>query len=232
MSNINIPWGELMKYRNSQEVGSIYNYPVFKHEFPLIISEIGNKDKVIDFGCGDSKIYNQALLPSGYEGIFVGIDPDPDLLAVSTFPIYATVQEFKEQNFKVREFDTLLMLNSAEHLSAEELYMTLKELNPYIDGKLIIMTPNPKCFDYLFGDPQHKTFYDYQYLYGLFKHFDFPNIKILRGKGIYQIREEAYKQDQRQTHLMEMNDLQRKVSIAFDLDWYGNLLVIGERSVD
>jgi len=226
----NIPWGEIMKYRNNNELKSIYEYPVFIHEYPIIYSEMKNDYKILDVGCGEGKFYNEWLLPNGFNGIYIGIDIDPTLPSIVNFPLYSSIKEFKKAGFNIRSFDMLLMLNFPEHLGFEEFYSTVKILNPYIDSDFVIMTPNPRCFDYMFDDPQHKTFFAYEPLYGIMKLFDFPNINIWRGKGLYQIREEQFKKNNNLTHLMEMNEFQRRICIAMGLDWYGNLLVLGERN--
>lgn len=224
------PYKEIMKYHNHPEMKMIYDYPTFVDEYTMISSIVMSETKILDFGCGTGKFYNEKLLPSGFMGEYVGIDPDPSLKSIVNFKLYSSIEEFLDAGYNLRYFDMLIMLNSAEHLSLEELYNALKKLNPYIDGNLIIMTPNSKCLDYLFADPTHITFYAYDVLYGIFKHFSFDEIQIWRGKGIYQIREAALKDDPNQIHLREMNEFQRRVCLAMGLDWYGNILLIGERS--
>jgi len=228
---MNIPYGELMKYRGSIEIKPIYDYPVFQHEYAIIQSMIMRNTNILDFGCGTGKVYNEALLPNGYSGLYVGIDNDPTLKTRVNFPLYDSVDEIIE-NYGLREFDMIFMLNALEHMKVEESYEILTKLNPYIDANILIMTPNSKCFDYMFVDPQHTTFYSHEFLYGLLKHLGFDGIQIWRGKGIYPQREAEFKNNNGLIHFKEMNEFQRKVCLSMSLDWYGNLLVIGERNYE
>lgn len=224
------PYGELMKYRH--KLMPIYEYPTFISEYALIGSKMGRGYKVLDFGCGEGKIYNEYLMPLGLDIEYVGIDPDPYLSSRMNFKVFKDVNEFEEENWPARRFDGLLMLNVLEHLSLDEAYDTLTRLNPYIDGNIFIMTPNPQCFDYMFADPEHKTFYTYEFLYGLLMHLDFENIEIWRGKGIYQMREQEFKKNPGLIHLKEMNEFQHKVCLSMGLDWMANLMAVGSRSND
>jgi len=225
---MNIPYGELMKYRNHPETAPIYSYPIFT-DHRVVIQSIMMKDtNIIDLGCGKGDFYNQVLLPSGYKGEYVGIDPDPSLGDVG-FPVFKSIDEFLDAGYRLAHFDVLMMLNLAEHLTPEELYEYVYKLNPYVDGNIVILTPNAKCFDYMFVDPQHKRFYSHEFLYGFCKHFGFENINMWRGQGYHQIRENVYNQDSTKTDLMDMNKMQRQVCLAMGLDWYGNLMLIGER---
>ncbi len=224
------PYGELMRYRH--KLPPIYEFPTFISEYALIGSKMGRGYKVLDFGCGEGKVYNEYLISLGLDIEYVGIDPDPHLGLRTNFKIFKNMDEFEEENLKARHFDGLFMLNILEHLSLDETYDVLTRLNPYIDGDIFIMTPNPKCFDYMFADPEHKTFYTHEFLYGLLKHLNFENIEIWRGKGIYQIREEELKKNPGHVHLKEMNEFQRRVCLSMGLDWMGNLLIVGSRADD
>jgi hypothetical protein len=226
---MDIPYSEIMKYQYDEAtIKQIYDYPVFMHEYAHILHKLGKGYKLLDFACGQGKIYNQVLLPEGHDIEYIGIDKDPSLKAIVNFPIY-TLDEFLNAGYKSRYFDGLLMFNIWEHLDIEELYDILIKLNPYIDGDIFILTPNSKCLDYLFSDPQHKTFYQPHVIYGLLKHLDFNKIEIFRGNGTYRIRELQYNQNPKLTYLNEMNEMQKKVCLAMSLDWYGNLLVLGDR---
>ena len=224
------PYAELMKYRH--KLKPIYEYPTFISEYALIGSKMGKNYKVLDFGCGEGKIYNEYLLPLGLDIEYTGIDPAPYLSSRTNFKIFKDVDEFEEETLPARYFDGLLILNVLEHLSLDEAYDTLTRLNPYIDGNIFIMTPNPKCFDYMFADPEHKTFYTYEFLYGLLTHLGFENVEIWRGKGLYQIREQHLKANPQQTYLKEMNEFQHRVCLAMGLDWMANLMVSGSRPND
>jgi len=221
-----LPYKEIYKYR--QGFPAIYKFPVFAHEFNIIMPHIGNGYRILDFGCGKGKFYNEKLIPEGIEVEYVGIDIDPSLKHVSSFPIYESLDEFEDAGYKHRYFDGLVMLNIAEHLTSQELYETTTRLNPYIDGDIFIMTPNPFCFDYLFSDPEHVAFYDHSFLYGLLKHLGFNRIDIWRGKGIHHHRQILYNRTKNEDYLRQ-NKLQQEVCIALGLDWYGNILVIGDR---
>lgn len=227
---MNIPYGELMKYRGSMELPHLYDIPVYVDIKSLIRSFVGAEDKIIDFGCGKGWIYNDVLLPSGFKGEYVGIDKDPIALALANFEIYEDVDALAEKR-NAGEFDTILFMNSFEHFaSAEEMYETVIKLNKFVDGTILIQTPNPACFDYMFVDPTHKTFYSYEFLYGLLKHLDYDKIQLFRGEGTYPSRNARYKENsQKFAHFKEMNDFQRKVCMALGLDWYGNLVAIGRR---
>lgn len=224
------PYGELMRYRH--KLKSIYEYPTFVSEYALIGSKMGRGYKVLDFGCGEGKIYNEYLISLGLDIEYVGIDPDPHLSLRTNFKIFKDMDEFEKENWPARHFDGLLILNVLEHLSLDEAYDVLTRLNPYIDGNIFIMTPNPQCFDFMFADPDHKTFYTYEFLYGLLTHLNFENIEIWRGKGLYQIREQQFKENPGHVHLKEMNEFQHKVCLSMGLDWMGNLLITGSRSDD
>jgi len=221
-----IPYNEVLKYRYS--IPPLHKLPVFIDEYAMVLSEIAPTMKILDFGCGAGKIYNDVLVPEGFRGEYIGLDID-DSLDVK-FKLYNDIDKLLE-DYDSRYFDVLLMLNIIEHLTLEELFDTLEKLNKLIDGKIIIMTPNPKCFDYMFGDPEHVAFYPHYWLYGILKVFDFEKIKIFRGKGIAQQREAHAKQNPELTAQMKaMNSFQIKVCQAMGLDWYGNLFCIGERS--
>ena len=119
---MSIPWGELMKYRGHPEVSGIYDHPTFTDERVMIDSVVMKITNILDFGCGKGKIYNEILLPSGYKGEYVGIDPDPSLKNIVNFPLYENIEEFLKAGYNLRHFDMLLMLNVAEHLKIEEMY--------------------------------------------------------------------------------------------------------------
>jgi len=230
---MNIPWGELMKYRGHPETQNIYKYPVFYDERVRINSIIMKMTNILDLGCGRGKFYNETLLPTGYKGEYVGIDTDPSLKNRVNFPLFSSIDEFLEAGYDLRHFDILLMMNLPEHyLTVNDFYEAVYKLNPYIDANIVILTPNPRCFDYMFVDPQHKTFYSHEFLYGFCKHFGFDNVNIWRGQGYHAQREAVFKQNPSQMHLKEMNEFQRRVCLAMGLDWYGNLLVIAERSYE
>lgn len=224
-----IPYSEIYKYQYDPVVArEIYNYPVFLHEYSHILHKFGKGYKILDFGCGRGKIYNEIFLPEGNNMEYIGIDNDPSLKDVVNFPIY-TLDGFLEAGFKYRYFDGLLLMNVIEHLTFEELYDTLVKLNPYIDGDIFILTTNSKCLDYMFNDPEHVAFYPPHIIYGLLKHLGFNKIDMWRGKGIHRVRELQLKEHPEKTYLAEMNDMQKKVCMAMGLDWYGNLLVVGDR---
>ena len=223
-----IPYGELMKYHNNPEVAQIYDYPVYSDEFTPLLSILMPNTNILDLGCGNGKFYNQSILPMAYEGEYVGIDNDPTLKNVVNFKIFETVDEVVEA-YPPRHFDVLMMYNFAEHVSLEEFYEMVIKLNPLVDANIAILTPNVKCLDYLHNDPQHKSFYPHDFLYGLLKHLDFQNIEIYRGGGYHMLREHHLRAHPEMTHLEEMNDYQRRVCLSMGLDWYGNILMIGER---
>lgn len=227
---MSVPYSEIMKYQyDDNAVKQIWDYPVFLHEYAHILHKLGNGYKVLDFGCGMGKIYNEILLPEGNGVEYVGIDSDTSLKGKTNFPIY-TLDEFKNAGFKSRHFDGLFMFNVLEHLKLDELYNIMTTLNPYIDGDIFILTTNYKCFDYMFNDPQHVTFYPTYVIYGLLKHLGFNKVEMWRGKGIHRIRELQFNQNPKLTHLSEMNEFQKKICLAMGLDWYGNILAIGDRN--
>lgn len=228
---MNIPYGELMKYRGHPEVKPIYNYPIFTDE-RVVISQIITKEcNILDLGCGRGKYYHETLLPMGFKGEYVGIDPDPSLGDIG-FPVYKSVEEFLDAGYNLRHFDILLMLNLIEHLTPDELYEYVWKLNPYIDANIVIMTPNARCFDYMFVDPQHTRFYAHEFLYGFCKHFGYDRVDMWRGQGYHQMRKDRVAQDPSQRQMIEMNSMQQQVCLALGLDWYGNLFLIGERKYD
>ena len=222
------PYGALMAFRNKLQ--PIYSYPVFPHEYGIIGGHIGKNHKIVDFGCGEGKVRSELLMSTGLDIEYVGIDDDPTLPQKVDYKVIPNIAEFEREGYATTYFNTLLMLNSIEHLELDDAYDLLVRLNPYIKNTIIIMTPNPKCFDYMFADPDHKTFYTYEFLYGLLIHLGFKDVEIWRGKGIYQMREAQFKQNpQANPQLQEMNTFQRKVCMSMGLDWYGNLLVVGKR---
>jgi 2-polyprenyl-3-methyl-5-hydroxy-6-metoxy-1,4-benzoquinol methylase len=226
---MSIPYSEIMKYQyDDKTIKQIWDYPIFTHEYSQILHKFGNGYKILDFGCGKGKIYNEILLPEGHNIEYVGIDSDPSLKGITNFPLY-TLDEFLCAGYKPRHFDGLLMLNVIEHLKMDELYDVLTKLNPYIDGDIFILTTNFKCLDYMFNDPDHVTFYPTYVIYGLLKILGFNKIDIWRGKGLHRIREIQFNQNPKLTHLMEMNEMQKKVCLSLGLDWYGNLFVMGDR---
>lgn len=227
---MSVPYGEIMKYRGSPELPHIYDVPVYVDIKSVIRSFVGAEDNVLDFGCGKGWVYHDVLLPSGFKGKYVGIDNDPMALALASFPIYANIQDLAK-DFKAGDFDTLLMMNSIEHFqTVNEMFTVMVELNKYIDGTILIQTPNSLCFDYMFVDPQHKTFFSYEALYGLVKLLDYDKVQMYRGEGIHQIRKDRYKKEpQRYGHFPDMNEFQKKVCMAMGLDWYGNIVAIGKR---
>ena len=220
-----IPYDTILSYR--YKIPSLYQLPVFRDEYAMVLSEIAPTMNILDFGCGNGKIYNDVLLPEGFSGEYVGLDIDESLDV--NFPLFHNIEDLLEE-YGARHFDVLFMLNVIEHLTVEEFFNQMEQINKLIDGKIIIMTPNPKCFDYMFGDPEHVTFYPHYWLYGIAKVFDFDNVKIWRGKGIAQDREREVKQrPEIADQVKAMNEFQRKVCQSMGLDWYGNLLLIGER---
>jgi len=221
------PYGALMAYRNKLQ--PIYSYPVFPHEYGIIGAHMGNNHNVLDLFCGEGKVRSEFLMSTGMDINYVGIDNDPELPQKIDFKLFPTIDAFEEEGYETRYFNTLLALNAIEHMPLNDTYDALVRLNPYIKNTIIIMTPNPKCFDYMFADPDHDSFYTYEFLYGLLMHLGFSEVEIWRGKGIHPLREEQFRKNPQQTHLREMNEFQRRVCMAMGLDWYGNLLVVGKR---
>lgn len=207
------------------EVGKL---KTFTHEFPIIRQSIGNGYKLLDFGCGRGKIYTEYLEPEGLDVEYVGIDIDKSLDV--KFKLFHSVDEFVEAGYPKRYFDGLALLDVIEHLSHEEMFEILEKLNPYIDGDIFIMTPNAKCLDYLFSDSQHKTIYPLNELINLAKYMGFEIRELRRGKGIYHNRAVALLNDPKRKDIKEIMDMQRQVCTALGLDWYGNILLIGERN--
>jgi len=209
-----ITYSQIMKYHNKLPL--IWDLPVVPHERVVLINEINPRDRILDLGCGNGWVYRDILLPAGYEGEYVGFDLDTSLTA-KDFKLYHDWNELLREE---ERFDIVLMLNLIEHLDFEYAVNWLEEINSNLmkkKSKIIIMTPNVFCFDYLFKDPQHKTFWPYDALYGLLKALNFENIKIWRCKGYHPLRKG------------EWNRKQIEICKALFLDWYGNILVVGER---
>ena len=128
---MNLPYGEILKYKS--DLQPIYNYPVFLHEYPLILSRLGKGYKMLDFGCGNGQIYNQSLLASGLDIEYIGIDNDPSLQDKVNFPLYESLEQLEEAGYGSRYFDGLLMLNFIQQI--QEVYIVKQLLE--IGHKLI-----------------------------------------------------------------------------------------------
>ena len=222
-----IPYNEVLKYRYT--IPNLYDLPTFRDEYMMVMNEIAPTMKVLDMGCGTGRIYTDVLIPEGFQGEYVGFDPDESLDV--KFPLHHSIDEIVEK-YGARYFDVIIYLNVWEHMTVEELFDELEKINKLVDGKIIVMTPNPKCFDYMFGDPEHVAFYPHYWLYGIAKVFGFDKIKLARGKGVYQdrLREaEASNNPQLKAQVKAMNEWHVKTSQAMGLDWFGNLFMVGER---
>ena len=220
-----IPYDSILKYR--YEMPNLYDLPTFSDKYRMVMTQVAKNMNVLDMGCGTGKIYTDVLIPEGFQGEYVGFDPDESLDV--NFPLYHSIDEIVEK-YGARHFDIVLYMNAAEHMTLEDFFNELEKINKLVDGKIIIMTPNPKCLDYLFGDPEHVTFYPHYWLYGILKLFGFDKVDVLRGKGVYQERQkQAQANPQLREQIKAMNDWQVKTCQAMGLDWYGNLMAIGER---
>ena len=221
-----------MGYKYKKGFPGIYSLPIYSHENILILSSLGQGYKLLDIGCGEGKFYNQVLKATGLDIEYVGLDRDPSLKGTVDFPLYANVKELKKAGYKHRHFDGLLMMNLAEHLSFEDLYNLLVEVNPYIDGDIMILTPNSRCLDFLHNDPEHVAFYPHDVLYGLISHLGYTFVELWRGGGIHMIRQKhaaANPQDPLAQEGLKLNELQVNVCKAMGLDWFANILAIGDR---
>jgi 2-polyprenyl-3-methyl-5-hydroxy-6-metoxy-1,4-benzoquinol methylase len=200
----------------------------FMHEYNIIRQHVGDGYKMLDFGCGRGKIYEEYFKPEGMDVEYVGIDIDTSLDV--DFPLFHSVDEFIEADYPKRYFDGLALLDVIEHLPHQEMYEVLEKLNPYIDGDIFIMTPNSKCLDLLFSDAQHKTIYPLDELVNLVKHLGFEIKELRKGKGLFHNRSVALLNEPHREDIQKMLDMQRQVCTAIGLDWYANILLIGGRS--
>ena len=227
---MNIPYSDILADYYAGKSPPIQQYPIFLHEYLEIEGIVGDGYKILDYGCGTGNVYTAFLEALPFDIEYVGIDSDPSLKHKVKFPLYNDLEEFLEQDYEARYFDALFMLDFIEHVPLDVGYDILTTLNRFIDGDIVIMTPNPKAVDYVHNDPQHVALYPAHWLEGLLKHLDFPHVTIKRGKGIHRIREIEYNKDrQKNAKYKEFNELQEKVCMAMGMDWYGNLLAIGSR---
>jgi len=224
-----IPYEEIMKYYHTGKLPPVQTLPVFRREYDDIEQVVGKGYKVLDFGCGRGLVYTKFLQALPYDIEYVGIDIDPSLKGKVPFPLYESLEEF-EDTYSPRHFDGLFLLDVLEHLSLKEGYDTLARLNKYIDGDIVLMTPNASCLDYIYNDPQHVTIYPSHWIYGLLKHLGFDKIIMKRGKGLHARREQLARENPNQAEQYKvMNESQRQICASMGLDWYGNLLAIGKR---
>jgi len=220
---------EIEKYivKQRKNLPPIYNIPIYKDERAIILSEIHPKMRVLDYDCEGGMLYTNVLLPNGFDGEYVGISKDAPL---GDFPVFKSVDDVIEK-YPARYFDVLIMVDTIEKMPFETFIEHMTKLNKLIDGKLIIITPNPKCLDNIFADPRQVTFYNYPWLYGLAKYFGFENIKLFRGGGVAVDRLiKAKMLNKNVQEVMDMNAYQRKTCVALDLDWCADLLMVAERS--
>jgi SAM-dependent methyltransferase len=230
---MSIPYSDILADYYAGKSPPIQQYPTFLHEYLEIENVVGDGYKILDYGCGSGNVFIQFLQALPFDIEYVGIDPDPSLKGKVSFPLYSSLEEFLEAGYESRYFDGLFMLDFIEHVPLDEGYRILTTVNKFIDGDIVIMTPNSKALDYVLNDPQHVAIYPAHWLKGLVEHLGFEHVEIKRGKGIHRVREIEYNKDrQKNAQYKEFNDLQEKVCMAMGLDWYGNLLVIGSRDED
>ena len=208
-----IGYREIMKYHN--QLPWIWQLNVVPHENVVLLNEINAEDRVLDLGCGSGWVEKQVLIPNGFKGEYVGYDVELDK------PDFKAYSSWEELRAAEKRFDVVLALNFIEHLEMEEAVALLEDavtnlMKPH--SKIIVMTPNVFCFDYLFKDPQHKTFWPYDALFGLLKALGFKEVELWRCKGYHSLRRHA-----------ELNELQKRVCQALFLDWYGNILCVGRK---
>jgi len=209
-----ITYSEIMKYHN--KLGLIWKLPTIPHESVILINELNPKDRVLDLGCGNGWVYHDVLLPAGYDGEYVGYDDDKSLIA-KDFKLYHDWDELVRNE---ERFDVVIIFNLLEHLDFEHVINWLEFISKNLmkkKSKMLILTPNVFCFDYLFKDPQHKTFWSFEALYGLLKALNFDKISMWRCKGYHQLRKGIW------------NERQIEICKALFLDWYGNILALGAR---
>ena len=208
-----ITYGQIMKYHN--QLPWIYNIKTVPHENVILLNEIDANDRVLDLGCGNGWVEKQVLLPNGFTGEYVGYDIELEN------PDFKAYDNWKELRVSEKQFDVVIALNFIEHLEMNELVELLEDLVLNLmkpQSKMIILTPNVFCFDYLFKDQQHKTFWPYDALFGLLKALGFDDVQLWRCKGYHPLRRNP-----------QLNEMQIRVCQALFLDWYGNILAVGKR---
>jgi ubiquinone/menaquinone biosynthesis C-methylase UbiE len=116
---------------------------------------IPEEQRVLDAGAGYCYFINNIKASEKY-----ALDSDPEVLNYANDDVKKVVCSVKNTEFEDDFFDVIFSSNLLEHLTTDEILLTLNELNRITkeDGKLVIISPNFKyCFRIYFDDFTHKS---------------------------------------------------------------------------
>jgi SAM-dependent methyltransferase len=118
--------------------------PVYQRIFPLwteyLRKEIGAKDTVLDLGCGyDSPLKNCSFLFATGVELFPPYFEESRTKAIHNEYINADIRKI---DFAAKSFDVVLAAEVLEHLSKEEGYRLLGNMEKWARKKVILTTPN------------------------------------------------------------------------------------------
>jgi SAM-dependent methyltransferase len=106
--------------------------------------------RVLEVGCGVGR--NLGYL----EGTGVGIDPDPDAVAICR---QRNLTAFTPDEFEAApaSFDALLLSHVVEHMAPDDALALVRRYLPFVrpGGRVVIITPQERGFA---SDPTHVTF--------------------------------------------------------------------------
>ena len=116
---------------------------------------IPEENRVLDVGAGYCYFINNIKASEKY-----ALDSDPEVLNYANDGVEKVVCSVKSTEFEDNFFDIIFSSNLLEHLTTDDILLTLNELNRITkeDGKLVIISPNFKyCFRIYFDDFTHKS---------------------------------------------------------------------------
>ncbi|NWG04148.1 MAG: class I SAM-dependent methyltransferase [Syntrophaceae bacterium] len=154
-----ISWSKLFEYRGQvhQRYRDIWNIPILRKRFPLMLRWIQDGDKILDIGASNRDL-QERLRRHFPKLIYKSMDIDRE-----QFHDFYTLEEIQEP------FDVIFLFEVIEHLSLEEGVTLLKRAYDLLNqgGRLLLTTPNVFNPNRFWRDATHKVAYCYDELGGL-----------------------------------------------------------------
>ncbi|MFQ5964425.1 MAG: class I SAM-dependent methyltransferase [Candidatus Scalinduaceae bacterium] len=154
-----VSWSEVLRKRDviHKRYASIWQVPVLRKRFRLILSLLIDGARVLDVGAGDAG-WGPRLQKATTNITYKTVDIDPN-----QSPDYRSMQEIQQ------EFDLIISLEVIEHLTLADGENMIRECERILSpgGKLVISTPNIFNPSRFLMDSTHLTPYSYEELGGL-----------------------------------------------------------------
>jgi SAM-dependent methyltransferase len=154
-----VSWSKLFSYRDKihESYPEIWDIPILRKRFPLMLENIRDGEKVIDIGASSRDLGGR--LKRHYPNlVYKSMDIDQE-----QFHDFYSLEEIQES------FDVVFLFEVIEHLDLGEGVDLLKRAYDLLNegGRLILTTPNVFNPSRFWRDATHKVAYCYDELGGL-----------------------------------------------------------------